>query len=256
MITSARNPSIKYIRRLLSNRRYRQDEQAFVVEGDRWLDELIKHAIKPEQILVTKTWLDSPGNHDRLKHLGKSWKTVADKVLDMVSDTETAPGVLAVVPIDPTPIPTRSSLLLILDRLGDPGNLGTVIRTALAANVDALLLSPGCVDPYNPKVVRASMGSLLHLPVVQMNWGEIAEVTAGKQIFLAAADAHQSYYEVDWNQPSALIIGSEAVGAGPEASGMGIGISIPMAPKSESLNAAIATGIILFEAVRQRREPG
>lgn len=252
MITSTRNPTVKMIRRLLSSRRFRQSESAFVVEGDRWFNELLNHGIQPMELLVTHRWLESGDNQQRIRHLGVHWKLVDDKVMDSVSDTETAPGILAVVPSVRPTLPERLTFTLILDRVADPGNMGAMIRSASAAGVDAVLLAPGCVDHTNPKVVRASMGALLHCPVIPLDWPGIAKAVGHMKVWLAFTEGQIAYTDVDWRKPSALIIGSEATGAGPVAHQMADGISIPMSASAESLNAAVAAGIILFEAVRQR----
>jgi TrmH family RNA methyltransferase len=172
-----------------------------------------------------------------------------------MSDTETAPGVLAVLPIAPRPLPAAPSLLVILDSVANPGNLGSILRTAAAAGVDGVLLGPGCVDAYNPKVVRGSMGAVLRLPVWAENWEVIGRLAAGLDVWLAAARDGTTYTAVDWHRPSALLIGSEAQGAGAQAERLATGrVTIPMRDETESLNAAMAAGILLFEAARQRGE--
>ena len=174
-----------------------------------------------------------------------------------MSTTETPPGVLATVAIDPLPLPPRPSFMLILDSITNPGNLGTMLRTAAAAGVDAVLLTSGCVDIYNPKVVRGSMGALLRLPVHQLEWDDMARAVDRMRIWVAEAGGSRAYTAVDWRQPSALIVGNEAHGAGDDAYTLADGsVSIPMSVETESLNAAIAAGIILFEAARQRELAG
>ena len=252
MITSARNPNVKHVRRLLISRRFRQNENSFVVEGDRWLDEIIEQTITPHQVLINNQWYESAANQARLETLGAPWKLVSDQVMTHMSDTESAPGVLAVIPMEKLPNPETTTLLLILDRVANPGNLGAILRTAAAAGVDAVLLAPGCVDQYNPKVVRGSMGAILHLPISRCSWTEIEADVSHMNVWLAAAHGDIQHAQVDWRQPSALIIGSEASGAGADAHRLSKEVSIPMAKGSESLNVAVASGIILFEASRQR----
>jgi TrmH family RNA methyltransferase len=130
-----------------------------------------------------------------------------------------------------------------------------MLRTAVAAGVDGVLLAPGCVDATNPKVLRGSMGAHLRLPVAEMSWSEIGEVTAGMEVWVTAVSQAKEYTTVNWRQPAALIIGSEAHGIGPEAAPLASGqITIPMHAAVESLNAAVAAAVILFEAARQRRQ--
>ena len=173
--------------------------------------------------------------------------------MQAMSDTSSPAGVLAVVKMRPRPLPAKPSLLLILDGINTPGNLGTILRTAGAAGVDGVLLGPDCVDLYNPKVVRGGMGAHLRLPIHSHSWIEIREVVEELPVWVAAVEAEMGYTAVNWQQPSALIIGSEAAGASSEALHLATGqITIPMQAVTESLNAAMAAGIILFEAVRQR----
>ena len=173
------------------------------------------------------------------------------------SDTQSPQGVLLVVPF--VQIPPRPGVVLILDQLRDPGNLGTILRSAKAAGVGQVILTPGTVDAYSPKVVRGAMGAHFHLPVSSLDWPAIAGQLAGREAWLADAASGAAYDEVDWVRPSALIVGGEASGAGQEANSQATGrVTIPMAGQVESLNAAMAATVILFEAARQRRasEPG
>lgn len=253
MITSRTNPQVKHVRKLQGDRRYRYDQRAFVVEGTRWLQEVVAANLNPLAVYVTPAWQDDPEHLTLLDRLDIEPVPVDEPVLATMSDTATSPGVLAVLPMTPHPLPANPGLLLILDAITTPGNLGTMLRTAAAAGVDGVLLGPGTVDPYNPKVVRGSMGALLRLPIVQAEWDELATLTEGMDIWLAAAQDGQPYSAIDWTRPAAILIGNEAQGAGPEANALAGGrVTIPMVDSTESLNAAVAAGILLFEAARQR----
>ncbi len=252
MITSRANPQVKYVRRLVSDRRYRATERAFVVEGTRWLRELAAAGVAPRALFATDAWLTSNEGRALTAQLGAA-VSVTEEVLAAMSDTESAPGVLAVVEYTPAPWPVAPTFLLILDAVSNPGNLGAILRAASAAGAQGVLLGPGCVDPTNPKVVRGSMGAILRLPLRAADWAEIAEVAAGLDVWLAAARDGVAYSAVDWRRPAALLIGGEAHGAGHEAGRLATGrVTIPMRDATESLNAAVAAGILLFEAARQR----
>jgi TrmH family RNA methyltransferase len=254
MISSLSNPNVKYVRRLQTDRRFRAREQVFVAEGTRWLVELAATATGLRQVYYTEKWLAEADHADILAQVSAKKQPVRDNVMSVMSATETPPGALAVVDFISLDIPSKASLLLILDGVSDPGNLGTILRTAGAAGVDAVLLSPGCVDLYNPKVVRGAMGSHLRLPTRRLSWAEIARTCEGIEIWLAAADARVPYTAVEWRNPAALIVGNEAHGASEMARTLADNsISIPMQARTESLNVAVATAVILFEAVRQRR---
>jgi TrmH family RNA methyltransferase len=171
-----------------------------------------------------------------------------------LSDTETPQGIAAVFPlpkISPRPNP---NLTLILDRVRDPGNVGTMLRTAWAANVDSVVLAPETADAFNPKVVRAAMGAHFHLPIAHASWNEITEqLKSVPRIYLSDTASEMSYTRADWSSPCALIVGGEAEGASDDARKLATAtISIPMPGNAESLNAAVAAGILLFEAVRPR----
>ena len=253
MITSLTNTKVKIIRRLLTDRRYRERENLFVVENSRWLAELVQHKLKPQFFLYTDNWQRLPEHQALLAQMVAPGYEIDEKVLQMISDTETAAGILAVVPTPSKPLPDQPNLLLILDRLADPGNLGAILRTAAAAGAEGILLSPGCVDAYNPKVVRGGMGAHLRLPIHSRPWAEIASLTAGLTVYLADAQGDLSYTQANWRRPCALIIGSEATGAGEEAQRLASArVYIPMHAATESLNAAVSCGILLFEAARQR----
>ena len=150
-------------------------------------------------------------------------------------------------------MPVHHSLLLVLDGVADPGNMGAILRTAAAADVDGVLLAPGCVDIYIPKVVRSAMGAQIFLPTQRDDWFSIQQSLTGLKLWLAFSNNGIRYDQIDWSKPSALLIGGEAAGASPEALQITRDrVTIPLHRKVESLNAAVAAGIILFEATRQK----
>jgi TrmH family RNA methyltransferase len=254
MITSVHNERVKIIRSL-GRRRVRQREGRFVVEGTRLVDEAMRAGIEPALALYTEAWAETPAGRRLLPWLAGAedggW-LASESVLAACADTQTPQGILVVVPF--VSIPPKPGLLLILDQLRDPGNLGAVLRSAEAAGVGQVILAPGTVDLYNPKVVRGGMGAHFRLSTTSLDWPAIAEALAGRQVWLADAAGDVAYDDVDWKQPSALLIGGEAAGAGKEATALATGrISIPMVGKAESLNAAMAATVILFEMARQRR---
>jgi RNA methyltransferase, TrmH family len=256
MITSPSNPTLKLIRALQSQRKAREKERLFVIEGVRLVEEAIRTKAAVRLALHTED-LDPRGCAalNQLARLGAELHEVTPKVLAAASDTQTPQGLLAVVPFPH--FATRSghlSFVIILDRLSDPGNLGTILRTADAAGVDAAFLAPGTVDAYNPKVVRAAMGAHFHLPMTHIEWDELRVPLSGLTVWLAEAHNGEPYSHVDWRQPSALIVGSEAEGPSDAARRFTPQrVHIPMPGLAESLNAAVAAGVLLFEAARQRR---
>jgi TrmH family RNA methyltransferase len=255
MITSVANEKVKYVRSLY-RRRVRYRERRFVIEGVRLVEEALRAGIVPALVFYSEEGDVLPGGQELLAEIQKGGSpafAVSERVMKAMSDTVSPQGVLAVVPFIELAPPLSPSLVLVVDRLRDPGNLGTILRSANAAGVEQVILAPKTVDPYNPKVVRGAMGAHFRLPIVVLSWPEIAEALTGVQVLLADVRGEQAYYEVDWTRPSALIIGGEAYGASREAMELAAAtIAIPMYGGVESLNAAVAASVILFEAAERR----
>jgi len=247
---------VKYVRALQGRRRVRQRERRFVFEGVRLVEEAVRAGVPPAFVLYTEALeADERGGRllEMLRGMDVPCYVVSEPVMRACSDTVTPQGIVAVLPIPDLPRPEHPTFTLILDHVRDPGNLGTILRAALAAGVEQVLLAPGTVDASNPKVVRAAMGAHLHLPVAFLRWEAIAEAVAGCDVWLAVAGGETVYTAVDWTRPVALIVGGEATGAGERARALTQGqVYIPMAAGVESLNTAVATAVILFEVVRQR----
>jgi TrmH family RNA methyltransferase len=253
MISSLSNDKVKTIR-ALAERKHRIREGRFVVEGARLIDDALVANIRPDWIFLAERLLPRARQTlVRLRSLHVEVIDVSDTVMKACSDTETPQGLLAVIPLPQLAWPRDPKLVLIADALRDPGNLGTLLRSAVASDVDGVLLSPETVDAYNPKVVRGAMGAHFRLPILEADWTSINEHVRGMRVYLAAADGKQVYTEVDWTQPGALIVGNEAEGASEEAMKLAtMRIAIPLSREVESLNAAVAASVILFEAKRQR----
>lgn len=256
MITSVNNDRVKYVRALQSRRRVRQRERCFVFEGTRLVEEAVKNGVPPSLIFYDES-VESDDRSRRLLSALRDMQSpcyqVGPAVMAACTATQTPQGLLGVVPFVDIPPPELPTLSLVLDRVRDPGNLGTILRTALAAGVDQVLFAPGTVDASNPKAVRAGMGAHLRLSTRTLRWTTISDVAAGSEVWLAAADGEVPYTAVDWVKPVTLVVGGESAGAGPQARAMAQGqIRIPMVQSVDSLNTAMATAVILFEAVRQR----
>lgn len=256
MITSPANPKVQYVR-TLARRRIRQQEGRFIIEGVRLVEEALRADIIPALSFFTENLTTSERGRTLLADLqkrGASPWLVSEAVMRAMSDTQTSQGILAVVPFPQLEPSAQPSLFLIVDGVRDPGNLGTLLRTAEAAGVGKVLLAPGTVDLYNPKTVRGAMGAHFRLLIETQDWTEITNAISGTQVLLADVRGELEYDKVDWCAPSTLIVGGEAEGA--SASGRELAttrIFIPMQGGTESLNVAVAAAIILFEAARQRR---
>ena len=170
-----------------------------------------------------------------------------------ISDTETPQGILAVLKRQAIPLPPSPTFVVIADQIRDPGNMGTLLRTAEAAGADAVLVAPETVDAFSPKVVRAGMGAHFHLPIQHASWQEIRNYLQDLTVFLAESEGGLPLWEANMRQPCALLIGGEAFGASqPGENTATQTVTIPMRGRAESLNAAVAAGILIAEVLRQR----
>ncbi|MCP4139631.1 MAG: RNA methyltransferase [Chloroflexi bacterium] len=252
MITSPQNPKLKLIRALQGRAKVRRKENAFLVEGVRLFEEAVAANWEVRFVLYDRTL------SERGKELIQSLEDVETEEVDSallksVSDTEASQGILAVLDHTLLPILDSPDFLLILDQIRDPGNLGTLIRTASAAGVDAVILPPNTADAFSPKVIRSGMGGHFRMPIISMGWDEIKDKVQGLTVLLAEMEGDVLYTEANLNQACALIIGGEADGASESARELADAeIYIPMKDKTESLNAAVAGAILLFEVVKQR----
>ena len=280
LITSPTNPRISKLKDLHTTRG-RKKSGLFLMEGPNLLEALFDASVLPHEVYYQPEYLQRTAKGkellQRLLHTpglaDEQRVEVSERVIEALSDTVTSQGVVSVLPLEAfqaervrarrtqhnATTEVQRPALLILDDIADPGNMGTILRTALAANVDAVLLTPNCVDCYSPKVVRAAAGTHLLLPIVSnASWATIGESTQTHcrgvlRVLLAEAREATLYYEQDLVHPFALIVGNEAHGPSSEAHALATSsISIPLANNVESLNAAMAAGIVLYEAVRQK----
>lgn len=257
MITSASNQRIKDARKL-NTRKMRYATGQVLVEGVRLLGDAWQSGARPIHVFYAPDRLTSTDGQALLAELegsGCDCSPCTEAVFATLTETSTPQGIAAVLPLPQLTWPTTPSLLLVMDAVGDPGNAGTLIRSAEASGCDGVLFAPGAVDPFNDKVMRAGMSAHFRLPIrVCPTWSAVdALLPAGMQCYLADAHTQCDYATINWQAPSTLIVSSEAHGASAEARARSMAITIPMRGQGESLNAAIAGSAILFEASRQRR---
>ena len=257
MITSNQNSKIKLVRALLGRSKERREAGAFIAEGVRLVEEAVKANWICRFALYDET-LSERGmvQVESLKVRGVDVEEVSASVMKSISETETPQGILAVLELTNLPIPQPANFILIPDQVRDPGNLGTLLRSAAASDVQAVLLPPETTDAFAPKVLRSGMGAHFRLPIHSLGWDEIEKVIKSEGLNVLVADMNgQSCWETDLRQPVALIIGSEADGASESARKLANGnISIPMSGETESLNAGVAGSILMFEVLRQRTQ--
>jgi TrmH family RNA methyltransferase len=255
MITSAQNPKLKLIRTLQGRAKERRETGAFLVEGVRLVEEAVNANWQIRFILFDET-LNERGRSqvDGLISRGVDVEEISTSLMKSLSETESPQGILAVLNEFQLPIPESLDFILIPDKIRDPGNLGTLLRTAAAARVQAVLLPPETTDAFAPKVLRSGMGAHFRLPIHSLTWDEINQIVKLAELHVFLADMNgQSCWETDLCQPLALIIGNEAEGANESAKQLANQIiSVPMYGMMESLNAGVAGSVLIFEVIRQR----
>ncbi len=258
IITSASNNKVKDVKKLIKSASYRRENGLYVVEGIRMFREI------PREDIV-ETYV-SQGAYPRYKEEILSCVTeeeitfVADNVFSSMSDTSSPQGVMALVksekPTFTDIVKGTNDFVLIIERLQDPGNLGTIIRTAEGAGVTGIILSSDCVDVYNPKVIRSTMGSVFRVPVY-VSSDLLSDIERLKERGVVIFGAHlngNEFYDESYENSVGFLIGNEGNGLSSEVSATADKlIKIPMCGKVESLNAATSVAVISYEVLRQRR---
>ena len=257
MITSNSNAQVKRLLQLQKKSKARNEEQVFLVEGLRMFLEV--PAERVQKVYISETLYNKKKQDLDLEKF--SVEILSDSVFSYVSDTKTPQGILCIVEQQKYNIEELLNIknphFMVLDNLQDPGNLGTIVRTAEGAGVDAVFLSKESVDIYNPKTIRSTMGSIYRMPVVYVE--DLLELLntfreKGIKSYAAHLEGKNSYDKEDYKGGTAILIGNEGNGLRDEvADSADVWVQIPMQGKVESLNAAIAASILMFEVYRQRR---
>lgn len=263
-ITSKNNNTLKKIRQL-NSKKYRDKYNEYIIEGSNLLEEALKLDIKINCAVISEKFLEDVNNKSILDFLTLKkieLHSVSSEIYKSISDTQNPQGILAVVPKSKEEYSLdniakiKDSNILILDKVQDPGNLGTIIRTADAAGIDAIVLIKGCVDLHNLKVIRSTMGSIFRIPILSgYSIDEVISILKAnnKNIISTDVKTDNNYYEIDMKKDIALVIGNEGNGVSEEfLHNSKYVIKIPMYRGVESLNASIAASILIYEIVRQK----
>lgn len=259
MITSSSNAQVKQMMQLNKKARERKKQDVFLVEGLRMFREA--PADRLVKTYVSESFLEDPAHESVLKDI--SYEVVKDSVFTQMSDTPSPQGVLTVVrqyhyKMEELTAKKKNPVFLVLEDLQDPGNMGTIFRTAEGAGVDGIFMSANCVDIYNPKTIRSTMGSIYRVPFVIVpdlrevfGWFQEQGITS----YAAHLRGENWYDEEDYTNGTAFLIGNEGNGLTEvTASRADRLIKIPMQGQLESLNAGVAAAILMYEASRQRRK--
>ncbi len=255
--------------RALHDARGRREQGLLLVEGTHLLQEAVRLGLRPELVLATPAWIASHRPLLASLPAGVRLQPASAEVLEAAATTRHPDGVLLTLPVPMPPPPSLGApphFVLALDRLQDPGNLGTVLRTALAAGVEEVWLADGA-DPHQPKVLRASAGAALALPLRRLPADALAArlrslVEQGVQVVATVVprlggEAARPYWQLDWTRPTLLLLGNEGAGLDPALEALAVeAVTIPHSPAVESLNVAVAAAPLLLERARQRLQGG
>ena len=262
MITSTSSSQVKHVISLLSKAKERKKSKEYIVEGVRMVSEI------PAELIV-KVYISERFHNNNPEYACElvrkhgvsldSIEIVSDNVFDRMSETQTPQGIMAIVRMRDNSIDdmlTGNPLLILIENLQDPGNLGTILRMGEGAGVTGIIMNSNTVDIYNPKTIRSTMGSIFRVPFVYVqDFGEAVSQCqkAGIKVYAAHLDGESTYLKEDYTKASAFLIGNEGNGLTDDITKKADTlIRIPMQGEVESLNAAIACTILTYEAVRQR----
>ncbi len=257
-ITSKENKLIKHIIKL-KEKKYRKEYNEYIIEGVKIVEEAIQEKAKIKQIIISEEAINSELVQKHLKEdLTKiEYIQVPESIFKLISEVERPQGVLAVIEKEENGenIDLEQEIILALDDLQNPGNLGTIIRTLDSVGLKQILISKGTTDPYNSKVIRSTMGAIFRVKIVECeNLKETLKKLQNNNFKIMVTDLNteKSIYDINL-QKNVIVIGNEANGVSEEIKSIAdIRAIIPMFGKTESLNASIATGVILYEYVRQK----
>ncbi len=263
-LDSADNKTVRRVRSLRSNRGLRERLGVSVLEGVRLVEAAIEAGAEFRIVLYGPRLVETERGRSlvaRLSLLSAKAHYVSEKILSDLAEVETSQGVLAVASMPPMakvwPRPASGPPLFVaIDGIQDPGNLGTIVRTAQAAGVHAVGLSKGTVDIFNSKSLRATAGSVFEVPLVRLEeepWLDPA-TDGDLTLVYAVVQGAMPYEEFDWTKPVILVLGNEGHGVGHQESGQAV--SIPMVPSANSLNVASAAAVLMFHATYVRRQAG
>lgn len=258
VITSKDNEIVKNIKKL-KDKKYRDEAGLYVIEGIKIIEEAIEEKAHIKRIVICEECLEAGDIEQKLLYEIAKYDCiyVSKKVFNFLTDVIAPQGILAVVekPNPNTKIKYDQDIILVLDGIQDPGNLGTILRTADSVNLKQIIVTKNTADCYNPKVVRSTMGAIFRVGVIETDdlVKTLKEIKKNKfEIIVTSLDTDESVYDVKYNK-KVIVIGNEANGVTKEVQEIADKkVKIPMLGKTESLNASVATGIMLYEYVRQK----
>jgi len=253
-IKASQNPKIKLVKSLLQKKN-RLKNRLYTVEGIKSVRDAINAKAEISMIFISENFGEGVENFKMY-----DCYTVPESIFSTLCDTETPQGILAVIKMsgEKNFSPEKEKPYIYCDKVSDPGNLGTIIRTADATGFGGVLLSEGCADLYSPKTVRSSMGSFFHIPVYEkIGTEEIKKIKMSGFFFYCGAlgENTKHYTHADFNKPTLIAVGNEANGISKEILALADAcVKIPISGAAESLNVGVAAAVLMYEVIRQRSE--
>ena len=257
MITSTRHPLVQTFRRV-GARPDGAAEERVLLDGPRVIGEALDAGVVVETALVAPAAPLGQPLADRLRAAGARVYAAAPRVVQAASRVVTTQGVVALArrprPASDAVLGIPDLVLLVADRIQDPGNLGTIIRTCVAAGASAVAVTEGTVDPYGSKALRATMGAAFRIPILTIHGAALRSALAARRVRVLVADAHApiEYTQAPVAPPVAIVVGNESSGPDPAWDGVGERVRIPLRGPVESLNVAVAAALLLYEVARRR----
>lgn len=258
VITSKDNETIKNIKKL-KDRKYRNEQGLYIIEGIKMVKEAIEENAEIDKVVICEDCANSEEIEQKILYEIAKYNClyVNSKVFNYLTDVVAPQGILAVIkkPAKDTKVDYNEDIILALDGIQDPGNLGTILRTADSANLKQIIVSSKTADAYNPKVVRSTMGAILRIKIIESDdlVKTLKEAKKNKfKVVATSLDTNDSIYDIEYNK-KVIVIGNEANGVSKEVQDLADNkVKIPMLGKTESLNASVAAGIMIYEYVRQK----
>lgn len=254
-INSKENSIIKEVKKL-NIKKYRMENKRFLIEGNRFVEEALKSEFDIPYIFVSESSIEKIEENSNLAKSNTEIYLLNDKLMKYICNTQTPQGIAAVIDMnEEIDLDTSEGVYILVDRIQDPGNMGTIIRTAHAIGAKGVILTKGSVDVYNDKTLRSTMGSIFKVPVIHDDNGSVVDNLRknGYELIVSTLSASESFFDVDLTGKILLAVGNEGNGICKEIIDLADkNVKIPMSGDAESLNVAVAAAVMMYEVLRQK----
>ncbi len=255
-IQSKDNSLIKEIKKL-KEKKYRAEKNQFIVEGFRFVEEALKSKFEVNMVFISESSKERWNSFNLELKLQQNTKVywITNQILKLISSTETPQGIVAVVKNKNIDVEYKNGFYVLVDKIQDPGNVGTIIRTAHASGALGVIVTKGTADIYNEKTLRSTMGSIFHVPIIEDPYLSSVQRLKenGFNLIVSSLDTDKNFYDINLKEKAIIVVGNEGNGVSEELINLAdVKVKIPMPGNAESLNVSVAASIMMFEAVRQK----